>query len=241
MNKLVLATLCFAAGAGFGYAIGYYVNHKAEVEENKTPVEPIHMTEEPKKEEKPVVENPSGDIFKFKPAKIATPEQNGINYRKYVQELGYKEATEHPSDEDELEDEVDTENGLPEDEDEDLREECEETYEERLEREEDEREQAMEEYKRKNKGKIEPITQEEFTSDFRENDYDQQDLYYFTEDDVLCDEDGKQLDKEEHLGKKVGQIGWYRSPEDEIYICNHVLEKEYRVIKERCSVEDWWS
>ena len=126
-------------------------------------------------------------------------------------------------------------------EDEALREECTETYEERLERESEEMVESMEEYKKAHKGKIDLMTQEEWDSDFPEADYEREDLYYFTEDDVLTNEDGDQLDKEEYLGKKVGQIGWYKNPDNEIYIRNHPKEKEYRVLKERCSVEDWWS
>ena len=30
MNKAVLATLCFAAGAGFGFAVGYFMVTKKE-------------------------------------------------------------------------------------------------------------------------------------------------------------------------------------------------------------------
>ena len=237
MNKAVLACLCFVAGAGFGFGIGYYVNKKNEIKQEKEPVEPI-LKSEPEKQEEVKDENPGTDIFKIKPAKLAKPGEDGVNYRQYVKKLKYAEETEHPTDE---YDENDISEELTEEEDEALREECTETYEERLERESEEMVESMEEYKKAHKGKIDLMTQEEWDSDFPEADYEREDLYYFTEDDVLTNEDGDQLDKEEYLGKKVGQIGWYKNPDNEIYIRKHPKEKEYRVLKELCSVEDWWS
>ena len=52
MNKAVLATICFALGAGFGFAVGYYVNKKeSEAQDNKY-VEPIPVEQPELKAEK---------------------------------------------------------------------------------------------------------------------------------------------------------------------------------------------
>ena len=64
MNKAVLATLCFAAGAGFGFAVGYFVNKKDDTDREF--VEPI-VTE--KKVETAEPENTQKEFFEIKPAK----------------------------------------------------------------------------------------------------------------------------------------------------------------------------
>ena len=235
MNKAVLATLCFAAGMGFGFAVGYHLNNK-EQEKNIEYVEPIPV-EKPKKEEP---ENSQGEVFNIKPARLARkPGDVGINYTEYVKDLKYKQETQSPPDDD-----PDDETDIP-DEDSDIEDEMnmqdfEETYEERIEREAEEALEHSERYKREHKGKIELMTSDEWDTDFPETDYEREDLYYFTESDILTDEDGQRLDENETIGPKVRQVGWMQSPDENIYVRNHPKEKEYRIFKERCAVEDWF-
>lgn len=234
MNKVVLASICFAAGTGFGFLVGYYLNRKEE-EKNVEYVEPIYT----EKTEKPEPEKPQEEFFDIKPARLAKkPGDIGINYTEYVKELKYKQETQSPP-EDEPEDEEDE--NLEESEDEIDESEFEETYEERVEREYEETLEHSERYKREHKGKIELMTQDDWDTDYPENDYEREDLYYFTESDILTDEDGNQLPENETIGPKVRQVGWMQSPDENIYVRNHPKEKEYRIFKERCAVEDWFN
>lgn len=226
MNKAVLAMLCFTAGAGFGFALGYYINKK----EDNEYVEPI-----PVEKPEPEPEKTQSDILEIKPAKIARkPGDVGINYTKYVKDLKYKQETEHPRDDDPEE-----EDNYEGEEEPDMSE-YEETYEERIAREQEESLAHAEEYRRQHKGKIELMQSDEWDTDFPETDYEREDLYYFTESDILTNEDGEKLDENETIGPKVRQVGWMQSPDDVIYVRNHPQEKEYRIFKERCTVEDWF-
>lgn len=230
MNKTVLVALCFIAGTGLGFTVGYYLNRK-EHEKNVKYVEPV-VTEKPKKEEP---EKSQEVVFDIKPARLAKkPGHVGINYTEYVKELKYKQETQSPPDDD------------PDDEDSDIPDdeidmsEFEETYEERVEREAEEALEHSERYRREHKGKIELMQSDEWDTDFPETDYDREDLYYFTESDILTDEDGNRLNEMETIGPKVRQVGWMQSPDEFIYVRNHPKEKEYRIFKERCSIEDWF-
>lgn len=233
MNKAVLATICFAAGAGLGFVVGYNLNRK---DQEKTPefVEPIY-TEKPEKQEP---EKPQEVNFEIKPARLAKqPGEVGINYTEYVKELKYKQETQSPPEDDPEEDGDETD--ISEEDEIDMSQ-FEETYEERIEREYEETLEHAERYRRDHKGKIELMTQDDWDTDFPENDYEREDLYYFTESDILTDEDGHQLDEEEYISNKVRQVGWMQSPDENIYVRNHPKEKEYRIFKEQCSVEDWF-
>ena len=229
MNKAVLATLCFVAGATFGFAVGYCVNREKEY------IEPIQV-QKPKEEPEP--EKPKEVNLEIKPARLARkPGDVGINYTKYVKDLQYKQETQVPP-----EDDPEDENDIPEDEEPDEEIDMErygETFEERLERENEEALEHSERYRREHKGKIELMTSDEWDTDFAENDYEREDLYYFTEDDILTTESGTRLDENETIGPKPRRVGWMQSPDENIYVRNHIQEKEYRVFKEHCSAEDW--
>lgn len=229
----VKAFMAFTAGTALGFAIGYFLN-KRESEAKEQEVMEAFKLYSQKSEE--INNDECEDDVKFegvKPAKFAKPDgTKGINYSKYNKDLQEKIDSESPSDddpddEDELEDDLNMED-------------YEETYEEMLERQSEEYIEHAEQYRREHKGKIELMQSDEWDTDFPENDYEHQDLYYFTEDDKLTDEDGNVLDEEEYIGPKVRQVGWMRSPDDVIYIRNHPKEKEYRVFKERCAIIDWF-
>lgn len=230
MDKAIIATLSFVIGAGVGFSVGYYIS-KGQTNGLNEYVEPVY-TEKPEKEE---AEKPQEIHFDIKPAKLAKkPGDVGINYNKLNKDLQYLQETESPQDDDPDDgyEEVEDEEPDPSD--------YEETYEERVEREREEVLEHAEQYKRENKGKIELMTQDDWDTDFPENDYEREDLYYFTESDVLTDEDGNTLDEDEYIGPKPRQVGWMRSPDENIYVRNHNKEKEYRIFKERCTVEDWF-
>lgn len=234
MNKAVLATICFTVGAGLGFMVGYYLNRKDQ-EKNTEFIEPIY-TEKP---EKPEPEKPQEVNLEIKPARLAKkPGDVGINYTEYIKELKYKQETQSPPEDDPEEENSKTD--ISEEEDEIDMSDFEETYEERIEREYEETLEHAERYRREHKGKIELMTQDDWDTDFPESDYEREDLYYFTESDILTDEDGHQLDENEFIGPKVRQVGWMQSPDENIYVRNHPKEKEYRIFKERCTVEDWF-
>lgn len=226
MDKIVLVTGSFVAGAALGFAVGYYMNKK---ESDAREQEAIEAFKKYSQESDP--ENSQGgekdETPQFKPAQFAKPDgTKGINYSKYNKDIEAAGA-ESPTEDDILEDEEEEVD-------------YEEDYEERLERESNERVEAAEQYKKEHAGKIDILRAEDWDSDFPETDYEREDLYFFTEDDTLTDEDGNVLPEDEYIGPKVRQIGWMRSPDDEIFIRNHDKEKEYRVLKEHCSVEDWF-
>jgi hypothetical protein len=227
MNNTVTALGMFVAGTALGFTVGYYMNRKNHEKEMREAMEAFDRYSQPSEPE-----NSQGEEIMntpdFKPAKFAKPDgTKGINYTQYNKDQDAKAEAESPTEED-----------IPQEE-EDMSE-YEETYEERLERENQEREEAKEEYSMSKEGKIELMRSDEWDTDFPETDYDREDLYFFTEDDTLTDEDGKVLPEDEYIGPKVRQIGWMRSPDDVIYIRNHPKEKEYRVFKETYSVSDWF-
>ena len=230
---LVKAFMAFTAGTALGFAIGYFLNKRESEAKAQEAMEAFKLYSQKSEEFNNDECEDDVKLEGVKGAKFEKPDgTKGINYSKYNKDLQEKIDSESPSDDD------------PDDEDEyedDLNmEDYEETYEEMLERQSEEYIEHAEQYRREHKGKIELMQSDEWDTDFPETDYEHQDLYYFTEDDKLTDEDGNVLDEEEYIGPKVRQVGWMRSPDDVIYIRNHPKEKEYRVFKERCAIIDWF-
>lgn len=234
MNKYVIAALSFAAGVVAGFTVAQFIEIE-KVEDTRVYANDIKketpIVKKPD-EEIPVdpseLETPSDDdpdeLISRGPAHVAMPGQTGVNYskvQKIVKENGYTD----PEDIQRVIDDPDNE----------------ETYEERIAREEEELSEAMSEYRRKNKGKIVPIQKDEWDTDFPEIDYDKQDLYYFTTDNVLTDEDGNVVDEAEYIGLKPRQFGWMENDEERIYIRNNPKETDYQVWKEKCASTDWWA
>ena len=240
MNKFVIAALSFTAGAIAGFTISRIISRENE-EPNRVSAEDIkkemdeliasqkkpevdisEKVSDPAESEVPQDDDPN-DFISRGPAHLARPGQKGINYSKVNQIIKDEGYTDPADIEALLED--------PENE---------ETYEEREEREALEETSAMAEYRSKNQGKIAPITKEDWDSDFQEVLFDKKDLYYFTSDGVLTDEEGNHLDEEEYIGKKPRQFGWMNNDEEKIYIRNHPKETDFQVWKEKCASEDWW-
>lgn len=233
MNKIACGALGFTVGAIVGFTLGHFVViekdepqdrvtaddlKKEKIEETVTKVEV-----DPAEAESPKDDDPD-QLISSGPAHIAMPGQPGVDYSK-VQQIVKENGYTDPEDIQEVIN--DPENA--------------ETYEERIEREQMETTEAMAEYRRKNKDKIVPITKDEWNPDFSELDYDHKDLYYFTADDVLTDEDGNHLDEAEYIGTKPRQFGWMVNDEERIYIRNNPKETDYQVFKEKCASSDWWS
>ena len=240
MNKFVIAALSFTAGAVAGFALSKVISIESEDKEfisaeeiKKEREEKIVIQKKPEgndsenssdpaEEEFPQDDDPD-DFISRGPAHIAMPGKKGINYSKanqIIKENGYT-------------DQADIEKVLEDPDNE-------ETYEEREKREALEASMAMAEYRSKNKGKIAPMTRDEWESDFQEVDYDKKELYYFVTDGVLTDYDGNHIDEEEYMGTKPRQFGWMSNGEDRIYIRNHPKETDFVIWKEQCASEDWW-
>lgn len=115
----------------------------------------------------------------------------------------------------------------------------------------DEKEEAFQiskeydEYRKRNKNKIIVLPEGniEYTwnreigndPDVPDVCYDEEELYYFTGDDTLTDEDGNIIDEEQYLGVKPRQFGWFENDKEEIYIRNNPLERDFRVNKVQAS------
>lgn len=236
MNNYVVAALSFAAGTVAGFTLAQFiVIEKEDKAKEQTRVWADQIKTEPKPEipEAPQVdpaeeESPKDDdpaeLISTGPAHIAQPGVKGVNYSK-VQQIVKENGYTDPEDIKAVIDDPDNE----------------ETYEERLERERLEMETAMSEYRKKNKDKIMPITEDEWYTDFPEVVFEKQDLYYFTEDDVLTDENGTHLDEEEYIGLKPRQFGWMANDERKIYIRNHPKERDFQVWKQHCESAEWWT
>ena len=233
MNKVAVAALSFVAGAVAGFAVAQFVVIERDDNKGRVTAEDIRSQKnnivpmpqpkvDPAELESPKDDDPS-DLLSTGPAHIARPGQNGVNYAKVqqiVKDNGY-------TSEEEIQEVINDPDN-------------EETYEERLEREQIAMEEAMSEYRKKNKNKIVPIQSDEWDTDFPEVDYQKKDLYYFTHDGVLTDDEGNHLNIEEYMGTKPAQFGWYENAEEIIYIRNNPKETDYKVWKEQCKAEEWW-
>lgn len=245
MNKVVIATLSFAAGLAAGLAIGYHVQVEQErelkawnddlersskelekkvLEDAKREVDPAEFEYPREDDDYDVEPDDPDDLLSRGPAHIAKPSQPGVNYAK-VQQIVKEQGYTTPE---EIAEVVDDPNNA-------------ETFEEREEREMLETTLALNEYREKNKGKIVPIPRDKFESDFMDVDYEKKDLYYFTTDDVLTDEDGNHVNEEEFIGTRPRHFGWMSNDDECIYIRNNPKETDYKVWKEKCASSDWWS
>lgn len=235
----MIAALGFSVGALAGFGIGYFLSFEKEEPErvyandiNKDTDKIIKDAEESVKAldksiddlAESMKDDDPNQLVSKGPAHIAMPGQVGVDYskvQKIVKENGYTSPEE-------IQEVIDD----PENE---------ETYEEREEREALEASEAMSEYRKKNKGKIVPIQSDEWDTDFPTIDYEKKDLYYFTLDDVLTDEEGHILDEAEYIGVKPRQFGWMSNSEDKIYIRNNPKETDFQVWKEKCASTDFFN
>ena len=70
--------------------------------------------------------------------------------------------------------------------------------------------------------------------------YEEEELYYFTVDDTLTDEDGNIIDEDQYLGPKPRQFGWFTNDKEDLFIRNNPLERDFRVNKVRAVRSDYF-
>lgn len=229
---LLLGITTLAAG---GY-VAYSIYKKKKSEDNLIEVseeETVEDTEDTEDEED--VESPDKFIFGDDIARM--PEPTEIEKTEYTTKAAvYSEDEEddyvddHPRDDDEEDDYVDDE------EDEEF-----EDYESSKE---------YSNYRNKNKNKIIVLPEDNIGETWNRdigNDpsnpeviYEEEELYYFTVDDTLTDEDGNIIDEDQYLGPKPRQFGWFTNDKEDLFIRNNPLERDFRVNKVRAVRSDYF-
>lgn len=228
---LLLGITTLAAG---GY-VAYSIYKKKKSEDNLIEVseeETVEDTEDTEDEED--VESPDKFIFGDDIARM--PEPTEIEKTEYTTKAAvYSEDEEddyvddHPRDDDEEDDYVDEEDEEFED------------YESSKE---------YSNYRNKNKNKIIVLPEDNIGETWNRdigNDpsnpeviYEEEELYYFTVDDTLTDEDGNIIDEDQYLGPKPRQFGWFTNDKEDLFIRNNPLERDFRVNKVRAVRSDYF-
>lgn len=233
---LLLGITTLAAG---GY-VAYSIYKKKKSEENLIEVSEEETTETPEEEED--VESPDKFIFGDDIARM--PEPTEIEKTEYTTKASvYSEYEEddyvddHPRDDDEEDDYVDD---FPRDDDEEDDEEFEDY----------ESSKEYSNYRNKNKNKIIVLPEDNIGETWNRdigNDpsnpeviYEEEELYYFTVDDKLTDEDGNIIDEDQYLGPKPRQFGWFTNDKEDLFIRNNPLERDFRVNKVRAVRSDYF-
>jgi len=223
-------SIIFYASVSFigGLLIGYYLGRKkrtrteeyeeAREEKEETPEEVSEESEEENKDSK-VISNT---------AKIATPENPGVDYTAYVKKVEEVKYA-HPTDGDdtELEDEEDIDPPM-------------ETYEERIDRENREINEEMIAYKKRKGHQIDILGKEPVDDKYPNITYRQEYLLYFMQDDILSDQEGHIVDERELLGDKLRRFGWFQNKEEQVWVRNNIEEIDYNVEKYNTTYEDYF-
>lgn len=232
---LLLGITTLAAGS----YIAYSIYKKKKSEDNLIEVSEEETVETPEEEEN--VESPDKFIFGDDIARM--PEPTEIEKTEYTTKAAvYSEYEEddyvddHPRDDDEEDDYVDD---FPRDDDE-----------EDEEFEDYETSKEYSNYRNKNKNKIIVLPEDNIGETWNRdigNDpsnpeviYEEEELYYFTVDDTLTDEDGNIIDEDQYLGPKPRQFGWFTNDKEDLFIRNNPLERDFRVNKVRAVRSDYF-
>ena len=233
---LLLGITTLAAG---GY-VAYSIYKKKKSEDNLIEVSEEDTVEDHEDEEN--VESPDKFIFGDDIARM--PEPTEIEKTEYTTKASvYSEYEEDdyvddfPRDDDEEEDYVDD---FPRDDDEEEDEEFEDY----------ESSKEYSNYRNKNKNKIIVLPEDNIGETWNwdiGNDpsnpeviYEEEELYYFTVDDKLTDEDGNIIDEDQYLGPKPRQFGWFTNDKEDLFIRNNPLERDFRVNKVRAVRSDYF-
>ena len=240
MNKgtIIFGVASLLVGTVLGYVAGYYTSKKKFDEEvnyisnknkeeskEETKEEPvvtptIPATPDKQQEEKKTSFDPS-KIVSPGPAKIAMPNEPGIdyvNYSKKVEELKYKGE--------------DTSEVNPED--------FKQTYDERILQQNLAVSQEFETYKKQRKKKY-YILSHGVDEDYPDITFEKQTLFYFTMDDVLTDEEGNFVDEQKLIGNDLRKYGWFINKNmTETTVRNMEDEIDYDVKKEFTSFDDFF-
>lgn len=230
---LLLGITTLAAG---GY-VAYSIYKKKKSKDNLIEVSEEETIEAPEDEED--VESPDKFIFGDDIARM--PEPTEIEKTEYTTKAAvYSEYEEedyvddHPRDDDEEDDYVDD---FPRDDEEEEFEDYESSKE-------------YSNYRNKNKNKIIVLPEDNIGETWNRdigNDpsnpeviYEEEELYYFTVDDKLTDEDGNIIDEDQYLGPKPRQFGWFTNDKEDLFIRNNPLERDFRVNKVRAVRSDYF-
>ena len=233
---LLLGITTLAAGS----YVAYSIYKKKKSKDNLIEVSEEETTEAPEEEED--VESPDKFIFGDDIARM--PEPTEIEKTEYTTKASvYSEYEEddyvddHPRDDDEEDD--DYVDDFPRDDDEE---------DEELEDYESSKEYSN--YRNKNKNKIIVLPEDNIGETWNRdigNDpsnpeviYEEEELYYFTVDDTLTDEDGNIIDEDQYLGPKPRQFGWFTNDKEDLFIRNNPLERDFRVNKVRAVRSDYF-
>ena len=233
---LLLGITTLAAGS----YIAYSIYKKKKSEENLIEVSEEETVEAHEDEED--VESPDKFIFGDDIARM--PEPTEIEKTEYTTKAAvYSEYEEddyvddHPRDDDEEDD--DYVDDFPRDDDE-----------EDEEFEDYETSKEYSNYRNKNKNKIIVLPEDNIGETWNRdigNDpsnpeviYEEEELYYFTVDDKLTDEDGNIIDEDQYLGPKPRQFGWFTNDKEDLFIRNNPLERDFRVNKVRAVRSDYF-
>lgn len=211
-KNIIFAAIGFVSGVAAGVS-GMIVAKK--VKEKKNPSErkhPLLSRDLPKKEEE---KEEATEEVGPKIVGHIDPVEEKKEAEAIIEQEGYGAEYEHPEDDD------------PEH----------ETYMEQL-----RMKKAREDYVNAHKGKIELMTEEEWDTDFPEEDYSHAELWYFPDEDVLTDEDGNIVEPiEEYVGELFDKVRFKTNDWERIYVRNHPRGEDYYIHKEtRMSREDFF-
>ena len=229
-KTIIFSGLSLLTGAVVGFVVGYSISKKNSEDKLQEQEEAFKAMQEYQKESELPVENKPVVKTVVKAAKLATPEAPGINYTLYSKmkaEETKKAESESPSEEDTEEDEEEMEAPM-------------ETYEERLEREAEEENAEYQLYQKKKGDKIDVLGNEAVDSEYPEVHYPGEELYYFTEDDIITDEDGNEVDEKSLIGDKLRRFGWMQNEQEAVWVRNNPRETDYHVNKVKDSRDSWF-
>ena len=229
-KTIIFSGLSLLTGAVVGFVVGYSISKKNAEDKLQEQEEAFKAMQEYQKESELPVENKPVVKTVVKAAKLATPEAPGIDYTLYSkmkEEETKKAESESPSEEDTEEDEEEMEAPM-------------ETYEERLEREAEEENAQYQLYQKKKGDKIDVLGNEAVDSEYPEVHYPGEELYYFTEDDIITDEDGNEIDEKSLIGDKLRRFGWMQNEQEAVWVRNNPRETDYHVNKVKDSRDSWF-
>ena len=229
-KTIIFSGLSLITGAVVGFVVGYSISKKNAEDKLQEQEEAFKAMQEYRKESELPVENKPVVKTVVKAAKLATPEAPGIDYTLYSkmkEEETKKAESESPSEEDTEEDEEEMEAPM-------------ETYEERLEREAEEENAQYQLYQKKKGDKIDVLGNEAVDSEYPEVHYPGEELYYFTEDDIITDEDGNEIDEKSLIGDKLRRFGWMKNEQEAVWVRNNPRETDYHVNKVKDSRDSWF-
>lgn len=233
---VIFGSICFITGAVTGLLVGYkyrdkeYEESEKTIQERQKQVEKIAIKEGYKEAETKDPDHPI--IVSGGPAKIAMPGKPGINYAAYakkVQEIKDVKKEMNPNEPAEV-----TEDDLK-----DIEPEY-ETYEERQQREQNEINEQLQQYEKKKGDKIDVLGNRPIDNEWPDVSYEEEELLYFMQDDVLTDEDGTFVDGHELLGDKLYRFGWFKNGEEAVWVRNNKLHRDFHVVKYNTDYQDYF-